>query len=244
MKRNSLLMCRNQPSLRMLADMLDELQVDQEMCVSADDAMESLLQGHYCALVLDFDLPGASHVARLARMAPANRRPVVFAMVGARTHVVDAFQAGANFMLYKPLAAEQAMRALRAGRLFMQPDRRTNLRHRLEALIYLQFGIAALPGLILDLSQRGLSLQTAEPLPAANKVPLRFVLPGTSHMVEGTGEVIWADDEGRAGMLFSYLSAASRKYLKNWLNKRSAQKLARRGTASAEKSYPSSLTAH
>src|SRR6266568_2960896 len=185
MKRNALLMCRNQPSLRMLAGLLDELQVDQEMCVSADDAMESQLQGHYSALVLDFDLPGASHVARLARMAPANRRPVVFAMVGARTHVVDAFQAGANFMLYKPLVAEQAMRALRAGRVFMQPDRRTNPRHKLEALIYLQFGIAALPGLILDLSHRGLALQTAEPLPAANKVPLRFVLPGTSHMVEG-----------------------------------------------------------
>jgi PilZ domain len=147
-------------------------------------------------------------------------------------------------MLYKPLVAKQALRALRAGRVFMQPDRRTNLRHKLEALIYLQFGMAAVPGLILDLSQRGLSLQTAEPLPAANEVPLRFVLPGTSHMIEGTGEVIWADDEGRAGMLFSHLSAASRKYLKNWLSKRSAQKIARRGTARADKSHPSSLTAH
>jgi hypothetical protein len=30
---------------------------------------------------------------------------------------------------------------------------------------------------------------------------------------------MWADDQGRAGLLFSHLSAASRKHLKNWLEK-------------------------
>jgi CheY-like chemotaxis protein len=228
----------------MLTGLLDELQVEQEVCLSADEAVEMLVQGQYSALVLDFDLPGASQVARLARMAPAHRRPVVFAMVSARTHVGETFQAGANFTLYKPLGPEQVMRSLRAGRAFMQADRRRSQRQKIEALVYLQFGIAALPGLILDLSQHGLSLQAAEPLPAIHKVPLRFVLPGTSHMVEGTGELIWCDDEGRAGMLFSQMSATSRKYLRNWLAKRSTQKSPGHGTARGEKSRASSLTAH
>jgi PilZ domain len=244
MKRNALVMCRNQQSLRMLAGLLEDLQVEQEVCLSADEAMEMLVQGHYSALVLDFDLPGASQVARLARMAPAHRRPVVFAMVGALTHVGETFQAGANFMLYKPLVAEQVMRSLRAGRVFMQADRRRSVRQKLEALVYLQFGIVALPGLVLDLSQHGLSLQAPEPLPGVHKIPLRFVLPGTSQMVEGTGEVIWADDEGRAGMLFSHLTAASRKYLKTWLAKHSAEKSSGRGAARSDKSRTSSLTAH
>jgi hypothetical protein len=43
-------------------------------------------------------------------------------------------------------------------------------------------------------------------------------------MVEGMGEVIWADDGGRAGMLFSRLTPASRKYLKQWFGKRDAKK--------------------
>lgn len=236
-------MCRNQPSLRILAELLDDLQVDQEICLSADDAMELLVQGQFSALVLDFDLPGATQVARLARLAPPNRRPVIFAMVGARTHVGETFQAGANFMLYKPLVPEQVMRSLRAGRIFMQPDRRKAPRHKLETLAYLQFGIAALPGLILDLNEQGFSLQTAEPLPSVHKIPLRFVLPGTSHMIEGTGEVIWADDQGRAGMLFSHLTAPSRKYLKSWLGKRIPQKPTRRATVRADKSQPSSVPA-
>jgi len=244
MHRNALILCRQQSALRLLAELLDELQIEQESCLTADEAIELLVQGRYSALVLDFDLPGAARVARMARMASVHRRPVVFAMVSKFTHVGEIFQAGANLMLYKPLAAEQVMRSLRAGRAFMQPDRRRSVRHKLEALVYLQFGIAALPGLILDLGMHGLSLQAAEPLPGIHKIPLRFVLPGTSHMVEGTGEVIWADDEGRAGMLFSYLTAASRRYLKNWLAKRSAQKAARRGAGHSERLPSSSLTAH
>jgi CheY-like chemotaxis protein len=244
MKRTALLMCRNQSSLRLLAELLDQLQIEQEVCLSADDAVECLVQGHYSALVLDFDLPGASQVVRMTRMSSSHRRPVIFAMVGARTHVGETYQAGANFMLYKPLAPEQVLHALRAGRAFMQPDRRQSPREKLEALVYLQFGIAQLPGLILDLSQQGLSLQAPEPLPGVHRIPLRFVLPGTAHMIEGTGEVIWADDEGRAGMFFSHLTAASRRYLHNWLSKRNANRAVGQGSTRADKSRTSSLTAH
>jgi hypothetical protein len=41
--------------------------------------------------------------------------------------------------------------------------------------------------------------------------------------VEATGKVIWADDDGRAGMFFSRLTPASRHHLKNWLAKRGAK---------------------
>jgi len=106
----------------------------------------------------------------------------------------------------------------------MRADRRRSERQPLESLVYLQFGIAALPAMVLDLNQDGLALQAPEPLPPVQQVPLRFVLPGTSNMVEGMGEVIWADDGGRAGMLFSRLTPASRKYLKQWFVKRETRK--------------------
>ena len=221
---NALLMCREQQSLRVLADAFDELEIDQEVCPSAAEALELIVQGHYSALVLDFDLPAAGQVARMARLAPPKQRPVIFAMIDALTGIGGTFQAGANFVLYKPLTFEQVVRSLRAGRVFMQPDRRRLPRQKLEALVYLQFGIAALPAIVLDVSEQGLSLQSPEPLPPVQDVPFRFVLPGTTHMVEGNGDMIWVDDEGRAGVFFSRLTPASRKYLKNWLTKRSTKK--------------------
>jgi hypothetical protein len=244
MRLSALLMCRDQESLRVLAAALDELAIEQEICLSAPAAMELLMKGHYSALVLDFDLPAAAQVARTARMAPAQHRPVVFAMIGALTGVAATFEAGANFVIYKPLALQQVTRSLRAGRGFMQPDRRRSPRQALETLVYLQFGIAALPAIVLDLNEQGLALQAAEPLPAVPEVPFRFVLPGTSDMVQGTGEVAWADDEGRVGMLFSHLTPASRRSLRNWLHKRTPKKRSARVAARPDKARVSPSVSH
>jgi DNA-binding NarL/FixJ family response regulator len=224
MALNALLMCRDEQALRTLETALEKVEMEPEVCVSAPEALDLTVVRHYSALVLDFDLPGAATVARMARLAPSSRRPVIFGMIGASTEIAETFQAGVNFIIYKPLAFKQIVRCLRAGRGFMRPDRRQSQRQPLESLVYLQFGIAALPAMVLDLNQNGLALQAPEPLPPVQQVPLRFVLPGTANMVEGMGEVIWADDGGRAGMLFSQLTPASRKYLKQWFVKQEGRK--------------------
>jgi CheY-like chemotaxis protein len=245
MALNALLMCREHQSLGIMATALDEFEIEQEVCLSAQETIELVTQGHYSALVLDFDLPGAALVARMARMTPSRRRPVIFAMIGASTGIDVTFQAGANFVLYKPLVFEQIVRSVRAGRGFMQPDRRQSARQKLEALVYLQFGIAALPAMVLDLNEQGMSLQVPEPLPPVQSVPFRFVLPGTSHMVEGTGNMIWADDSGRIGMLYAQLSSASRKQLKNWLTKRTPKKRSNARTATrSERTRHSQSASH
>jgi hypothetical protein len=130
-------------------------------------------------------------------------------------------------ILYKPLVFEQVNHSLRAGRAFMRPDRRRSARQKTDSLVYLRFGdVCPLPALVLELSQDGLSVQAAEPIPAA-EVPLRFILPGTSHLIEGTGEVMWADDSGRAGILFGELSPTSRRQLRQWLSKREPKRASR-----------------
>jgi ActR/RegA family two-component response regulator len=217
---NALVMCKEQACLPILEAALEHLEITFQTCTSSSEAVEYMSKGHYSALVIDFDLSGALSVARMARLRPAQRRPVVFAMIGALTAISSTFQAGANFVLYKPLIFDQIVRSLRAGRGFMRPDRRHSKRQALETLVYLQFGVAAMPAVVTDLNETGLALQAPEPLPHLHNIPLRFVLPGTMQMIEGAGEMIWADDTGRAGILFSRLTPASRKQLKLWLNRR------------------------
>lgn len=231
MKLNALLMCRDQESLRMLVGALDELAIDEEVCVSEEDAMELLALGRYSAIVVDFDLPGAAQVARMARLAPSARRPVIFVLIDAVTDVASAFQAGANFVLYKPLVWDQLQRSLRAGRAFMQPDRRRSPRRKAESLVYLRFGdVCPVPALVTEISEDGLSVQASEPLPVF-ELPLRFILPGTNYLIEGSGEVSWADDSGRAGIFFSQLTPAARRQLKAWMSKNDRSKSTRPKTA-------------
>src|SRR5246127_3942807 len=88
----------------------------------------------------------------------------------------------------------------------------------------LRFGdVCPVPALVLDISEDGLAVQASEPLPAA-ELPLRFILPGTTYMIEGSGEVTWADDSGRAGIFFSELTPTARRQLKAWLSKQDKRK--------------------
>jgi CheY-like chemotaxis protein len=245
MELNALLMCREHESLRMLVGALDEFGIDEEVCASEPEAMQLLALGYYSALIVDFDLPGAAQVVRMAHLAPAKRRPVVFALIGAMTDVGSTFQAGANFVLYKPLVREQMERSLRAGQAFMRPDRRKSPRQKTESLVYLRFGdVCPVPALVLEISEDGLSVQASEPLPAV-ELPLRFILPGTSYLIEGSGEVTWADDSGRGGIFFTNLSASARRQLKAWLAKRAQKKPSRvRAGARAAKRRAATIPAN
>src|SRR6202522_4121650 len=118
MKLNALLVSQDCPSLRGLGALLDVLQIEQQTCHSSGEAVELLVEGHYSALVLDFDLTGAGQVARMARMSSPKRRPVVFALVSAFTSVGGAFPSVVNFVLYKQLAYEQVARSLHAGQRY------------------------------------------------------------------------------------------------------------------------------
>jgi CheY-like chemotaxis protein len=224
MKLNALLMCRNEQSSRLVNMALSEVHIGAEVCASAVDAADLLLRAQYSAVVLDFDLPGASQVASMVRSLTPDRKPVLFAMIGALTPVGGAVQAGANFVLYKPLEPEQVRHSFRAAHAFMKADRRRATRLKVSALAYLDLGPGPVPALMLDLSEQGIALQAAEVLPAAEDISLRFVLPETEIMIEAVGDVIWSEEDGRAAMFFTRMTPTCRKHLSGWLAKRGVKK--------------------
>jgi hypothetical protein len=106
----------------------------------------------------------------------------------------------------------------------MQSDHRRSSRQKSEALAYLQLPGGTVPALVQDLTEQGLSVQAAEPLMPFRGVPLRFLLPGTTNVVQATGDFIWADKAGRAGLFFTEMPVACRRDLEAWLRKRHAKK--------------------
>jgi len=69
-----------------------------------------------------------------------------------------------------------------------------------------------------------LAVQASEPVPMNSIVAFRCVLQGTDLTLHGFADVIWASDQGRAGLFFSKLPTAARKHLKQWLGKRGNHK--------------------
>lgn len=219
MKVNALVMSRSQASVKLLLAAFAELGIEYRIALSASEAIENLSSEQHSALILDFDLPQAVQVARAARAMTGRQRPVLFGMIGAETPIADVFQAGANFVLYKPLDLLQVLHSFRAAQGFMRADRRTSPRPKTETLAYLQLPMGTVPALVQDLTEQGISIQAAEPLVPMRGVRLRFLLPRTTQVVHANGDFIWADSEGRAGLFFSDMPAACRRDLQAWLKK-------------------------
>ncbi len=224
MKLNGLVMSRSHSSIRVLVAAFAELGIEYRVSASASGTIETLALGHHSALILDFDLPHTVQVAKLARASSGKRRPILFGMVGASTPVSEVFAAGANFVLYKPLDLLQVLHSFRSAQGFMREDRRDGTRKKSETLAYLELPTGMAPALVTDLTEQGLALQAAEPLPPVRGVQLRFLLPGTSQVVQATGDFIWADGAGRAGLFFSNIAPACRRDLQAWLKKHGVAK--------------------
>jgi putative methionine-R-sulfoxide reductase with GAF domain len=70
---------------------------------------------------------------------------------------------------------------------------------------------------VLDLGEEGIRIQTATPLEAGSSVNLCLDLPETKAYVHTTGEVVWSESSGKAGIHFAELPEASAKKLREWL---------------------------
>ena len=199
-----------------------------EICDSASHAVERLSSLSYSALIVDLDTHGAENVLRMAHLLPALERPVIFAMVSPRIPVATAYEFRANFVLYKPLHADQVLRTLRAARGFMPMERRRSSRRSVQNSVrsMVQFdmpGFEGYPATLLDVSATGMSVQTTGAVPMRDTIPFRLQLPQGS-VVRGSAEVLWTDSSGRAGLMFSRLAAQARQSLEAWLSGRQAGK--------------------
>jgi GAF domain/PilZ domain len=95
-------------------------------------------------------------------------------------------------------------------------ERRRWVRQSLHAPAFASFdGVSG--GMILDLSEEGLSMQTGVRLEPERQLRMDIDLAEPATHLETTGYIAWADALGRAGVRFSDLPEAARQRLKEWL---------------------------
>ena len=95
------------------------------------------------------------------------------------------------------------------------------MRHRAHSPAYATLNESArgVPDLseILDISEEGMSIQTSSHLEVERSLSLCLDLSETCARIRTTGQVVWSDGSGRAGIRFARLSRQSLDQLKEWL---------------------------
>lgn len=220
MRSSAAVLCRDHESLEKLNTTLCEVGMRMIPCPSGQEALELVMASRCSTLIVDFDLPGAEEVVRMAALLPKGQKPVLLAVAsGTWPGTGEAFHSGASRILYRPLDTEQVKDALRSARKPTKKTQRKSARYQMKALVHLEVANRTLPAISLDVSEHGMAVQAAEPVPISSDLAFRCMLPGINLSFEGHAEVIWASDHGRAGMFFSELSAVAQKNLKRWLSR-------------------------
>jgi CheY-like chemotaxis protein len=218
MAAQSLVLCRDPETLGVLRPLLSEFEMGVEVCLGLTGARRVLHRPDLKTVIVDCDEDGVGFefLETLRRERP-DSAPVVVGIVNDYSALQLAFAHGANFVLSKPIPAEDAKRILRMAQGFVNRMVRRFLRIAVHRLAHVRLSNIAEPAFLLDLGEGGLAVQALEPLRCGDRFDLGFLLPGTTAEITGSGQVIWADSSGRAGIEFLEIRDEARARLKQWI---------------------------
>src|SRR5260221_13867122 len=80
MRQSAAVICQDKRSLQTLGTTLEQLGIDLVNCPSGQAALEVVMAGRPSTLIVDFDLPGAEEVIRMATLLPPGQKPALLAV--------------------------------------------------------------------------------------------------------------------------------------------------------------------
>jgi CheY-like chemotaxis protein len=219
MTLSSLLVCADEASVQVLRRVLEELGIQVELCPDAVRAAVRLAQIRFDLLILDCETQ-ADVIALLgeSRASRLNDSTLAVAVVSGQESIREMFSLGVNFVLYKPVSYERALSSLRAAQSVLYRDKRRKSRAAVHTHATIDYaGVEQARATLVDLAEDGMAVNFGKKLPPTCKVYFQFQLPGQTASVRLSGQVVWQDWNGRAGIQFVDVPKSSRRVLQEWL---------------------------
>ena len=217
---HALLVSKDDEAAETLIQALAQFGVAVDRSSAAEVAQTRLAEERFDQVVVDFDDPEtASALLQACRQpAPDRNAPVTVALVRDASQIRSILGSGAHFILTKPVSAEQAESTLRASTALLKRERRQTFRVPAQAAVSIRTDDSnTLEGILLDLSNGGMDVLVAKPLPSGALVHFSFELPEGGTAVEGDAEVAWGSANGQTGLRFLDMDPKFREQLSEWL---------------------------
>jgi len=222
MTLQALLVSTDDSAADVLGRVLPTLGMAMDRSSDPETTMARIHQQKFDALIVDFDDPefadpkNADEVLQQAKKLGS--APLSIALVADTAKVRGILSGGAHFVLYKPLSDDAVKAGLRAAAALLNRERRRAFRVPVQAPVEITLPDSRkLDGILLDLSETGMDVLTAEPQTAGALLAFRFQLPDGALEVEARGQVAWANPNGQTGVHFLELSPTVADELKKWL---------------------------
>ena len=216
---HALLVLTDDSTAERLRQILAEFQVESEYCSESHVANQKLAERRYDAVIVDLeDQSAAASILEQVRQSQISKNAVTISLLDDKSLVRRAFGMGANFILYKPVAEEPARASLRAAIALLKRERRRSFRVPVQLPVTLSWhGAPEVEGIMLDLSENGMDVLSAQPLQQSQALHVHFSLPDLSQ-IGATGQVAWANSNGQAGVEFVDFPDGQKQIVQDWLS--------------------------
>jgi CheY-like chemotaxis protein len=182
-------------------------------------AIDRCRQQKFDLFIVDFEDPkAAGEVLEEARQLNFGNQPVTVALAADRATVRSILRDGAHFVLYKPLSEKKTKGGVRAVAALLNRERRRAHRVPVQAPVEIRLPDGApADGILLDLSETGMEILTAEAQTVGTLLRFRLQLTDGSISLESHGQVAWANLNGQSGVHFLDLDDATKAHLRAWV---------------------------
>jgi len=165
---------------------------------------------------VDLEVPGALGLIESIRKGVSNSTVVIFACGRGSKEYTQTLNAGANFLLRKPVSLDSVALHIRIAKDLLVRERRRYFRHPVNLPVVLKEGEFEQRARMTNLSEGGMAVHTVKPLRHSVAVGFSFELPmGVS--IRGKGRVAWINAEGMAGIVAQSFDGKGKEHLEGWL---------------------------
>jgi DNA-binding response OmpR family regulator len=194
---------------------------------TAEAARDCLNRRKIDGVFVDLEVPGALGVMESIRKGTSNAKAVIFACVLHAKEYTAALNAGANFLLRKPLNEDSIALHITIAKELLERERRRYFRHAVNLPVILNDGEAEQHARMTNLSEGGMAVRTAKALKHTSVIDFAFDL-STGASVTGKGQVGWTNTEGMAGIIQQSFHLMGREHLEAWLRAQEQLSMARK----------------
>lgn len=219
MTLSALLVCTDKSAAGMLHRVLEELSIKSEFCPDFPRAGIRLAQDRFDVVIVESQSNSEIfNLLRETRVSRLNDATLAVVVVAGHDIAREMFSLGVNFVLYKPVAYERALSSLRAARAVMRKEKRRNARASVYAQATVDYADTQQEkATLVNLAQDGMSVRFGKKVPPTGKVYFQFQLPEQKSSVRLSGQVVWQDWNGRAGVQFVDVPKTSRRLIADFL---------------------------
>jgi CheY-like chemotaxis protein len=217
MNLQALLVSSDDSAADVLSRVLSGYGIATDRSSDPETTLARIQQQKFDALIVDFESQEAAGQV-LLEAKKLGSCPLSVALVADHTKVRQILSGGAHFVLYKPVSEEAAKAGLRAAAALLSRERRRAFRVPVQAPVEITLSDGRkVDGILLDLSETGMDVLTAEPQAPGTMLGFHFTLPDGAVEVEAHGQVAWGNPNGQTGVHFVDVPENVAEQLKRWL---------------------------